>query len=215
MTTYNMKKKYCATLYLCFALLASAAAQHRTGDVPYYPNFLYKGKWKENIFVSAGGGASLALSSYNMQEGIGKALGGAFYVYGGKHVNPFWAWRAGLAGGSVSELGISPGGRSASYVNLHADLMCNLVNAFGGYRLKQHRVEVYVFAGPYANFPLAGGANPGISTGGQLKFNLSKSLAIDMEARLSRQRNMIYFDFDRFYFNGTIGVSYVFGGRTF
>lgn len=211
----DMVRRFCVAACLCLLVLAPVSAQHRTGDVPFYPNFLYKGKWKENIFVSAGGGASLALSSHNVRNGMGKALEGCFFVYGGKHVNPFWAWRAGLSGGSVFESGISPGGRTASYVNLHADLMCNLVNAFGGYRLKRHLVDVYVLAGPYANFPLAGGANPGVSAGGLLRFNLGKSLSIDLEGRLSRQRNMIYFDYDRFYFNGMVGVSYVFGGKTF
>ena len=211
----DMVRRFCMAACLCLLVLAPVFAQHRTGDVPFYPNFLYKGKWKENIFVSAGGGASLALSSHNVRNGMGKALEGCFFVYGGKHVNPFWAWRAGVSGGSVSESGISPGGRTASYVNLHADLMCNLVNAFGGYRLKRHLVDVYVLAGPYANFPLAGGANPGVSAGGLLRFNLGKSLSIDLEGRLSRQRNMIYFDYDRFYFNGMVGVSYVFGGKTF
>ena len=211
----DMVRRFCVAACLCLLVLAPVSAQHRTGDVPFYPNFLYKGKWKENIFVSAGGGASLALSSHNVRNGMGKALEGCFFVYGGKHVNPFWAWRAGVSGGSVSESGISPGGRTASYVNLHADLMCNLVNAFGGYRLKRHLVDVYVLAGPYANFPLVGGANPGVSAGGLLRFNLGKSLSIDLEGRLSRQRNMIYFDYDRFYFTGTVGVSYVFGGKTF
>ena len=214
-----MKKKYYVTWCMCFIMLVPLFAQRRTEDVHYYPNFLYKGKWMENIFVSAGGGASLALSSYNMQEGIGKALGGAFYVYGGKHINPFWVWRAGLAGGNVSEWGFQPEGRTASYLNLHADLMCNLVNAFGGYRIKRNLVDVYAFAGPYLNFPSGGSWMPGVSAGGQVKFNLSNSLSIDLEARLSRQENMIDYEFtsqfDRFYFNGTIGVSYVFGGRTF
>lgn len=214
-----MKKKCYVTWCMCFILLVPLFAQRRTGDVHFYPNFLYKDRWRENIFVSAGGGISLPLSSYNAQAGFRKAVGGSYSVYGGKHINPFWAWRAGLMGGGLSEWGFQPEGYSASYLNLHADLMCNLVNAFGGYRIKRNLVDVFAFAGPYLNFPSGGSWYPGVSAGGLIKFNLNQFISIDLEARLSRQENMIDYEFrhqfDRFYFKATVGVSYVFGGKTF
>ena len=214
-----MKKKCYVIWCMCFILLVPLLAQRRTGDVHFYPNFLYKDRWRENIFVSAGGGISLPLSSYNAQAGFRKAVGGSYSVYGGKHINPFWAWRAGLMGGGLSEWGFQPEGYSASYLNLHADLMCNLVNAFGGYRIKRNLVDVFAFAGPYLNFPSGGSWYPGVSAGGLIKFNLNQFISIDLEARLSRQENMIDYEFrhqfDRFYFKATVGVSYVFGGKTF
>ena len=97
--------------------------------------------------------------------------------------------------------------------------MCNLVNAFGGYRIKRNLVDVFAFAGPYLNFPSGGSWYPGVSAGGLIKFNLNQFISIDLEARLSRQENMIDYEFrhqfDRFYFKATVGVSYVFGGKTF
>lgn len=207
-----MRKNVKQYVVFCMILFVSipVCAQYEARKANYY----YKNRWKENIFVSAGFGGMAAMSSYNLKAGVGQMLNPYFNVSAGSHINPFWAWRAGLDGWRVSEAGISPEKQITSFVDLRADLMCNLVNAFGGFDGGHlHLVDVFVYAGPYLNF--AGGVNPGVTCGGLIKFNVSKYLAIDIDGRLSRQRNMTYGQYDRFYMAATVGVSYVFGGRRF
>lgn len=204
-----MKRMF--TVLAAAALVAVSASAQKEKNNPYYSE-----KWSDNIFVSVGGGAQFGLRSSNYDAGFWRALNPEIYVGVGKYINPLWSYRGVVSGWRSSER--LPGANEVTkkYVNVQADLMYNLTNAFLGYN-PDKIVEVSVFAGPYVNFLKAESDKilPGISAGGQLKFNINKYFAIDVEGRIARQREMVYRVNDRFYVSGTVGVTYTIGGKEF
>lgn len=204
-----MKRMF--TVLAATALIAVSASAQKEKNNPYYSE-----KWSDNIFVSVGGGAQFGLLSSNYDAGFWRALNPNIYVGVGKYINPLWSFRGVVSGWRSSERLSGRNELTKKYINLQADLIYNLTNAFLGYN-PDKIVEVSVFAGPYANF-LKSDFNrifPGISAGGQLKFNINKYFSIDVEGRIARQREMVYLVNDRFYVTGTVGVSYTIGGKEF
>lgn len=204
-----MKRMF--TVLAAAALVAVSASAQKEKNNPYYSE-----KWSDNIFVSAGVGAQFGLRSSNYDAGFWRALNPNVWVGVGKYINPLWSFRGVVSGWRSSERLPGVNEVTKNYINLQADLIYNLTNAFLGYN-PDKIVEVSVFAGPYLNFLKSNldKTRPGISAGGQLKFNINKYISIDLEARLARQREMVYLNDDRFYLSGTVGVSYTIGGKEF
>ena len=213
---FNLSKKSTImkrmlTVLAAAALVTVSASAQKEKNNPYYTE-----KWSDNIAISVGGGAQFGLRSSNYDAGFWRALNPDVYVGITKHINPLWSVRGVIGGWRSSER--LPGANEVTkkYINIYGDVLYNLTNAFLGYQ-PDKIVEVSVFAGPYVNFLKSelDQTRPGISAGGQLRFNINKYFAIDLEARMSRQREMVYLQNDRFYLAGTVGVTYTIGGKEF
>lgn len=191
-------------LYICVCSVSAAGDKKET----YYVE-----KGPRNIFITGGVGTNMGLSATNFDAGFLKAQNPYAYLGVGRMFHPNWAYRAIVTGWRSSDF-ITRMESKAYYGNLQMDLMYNMSNAWGGY--KEGRVfEASVFAGPYINFSSAEGFHvyPGISAGLQFKFNVNKYLAIDLEGRVARQREMSALTYDRVYAMPSVGVTYTFGGK--
>lgn len=202
-----MKKVCFISLFLTVAGMLSAFAK---GDKE---GTYYVEKGPNNIFITGGVGSHMGLSGTNFDAGFFKAQNPHVYLGVGRIFHPNWSYRAVLNGWRSSDF-ITSMESKAYFGNLQLDLMYNMSQAWGGYR-SDRVFEASVFAGPYVNF--ASGEDfhvyPGISAGVQFKFNVNKYLAIDLEGRLARQREMAVTTYDRVYAIPTVGVTYTFGGK--
>ena len=202
-----MKKMF--TVLAAAVLVAASASAQKEKNNPYYTE-----KWSDNIFVEIGGGAQVGLKSENYGNGFWRAVNPYVNVAVGKYINPLWSVRAVGAGYRTLERATRT---TDEYVNIHADLLFNLTNAFLGYN-PDKIVELSIFAGPYANITWNDGLDtpqPGISGGAQLKFNFNKYLALNVEGRLNDQREMITKGNNRWYGMLSAGLSYTIGGKEF
>ena len=206
-----MKRMF--TILTAALVVGSVSAQNEKNN----PN--YTEKWNDNVFVSVGAGATMGLRDANYGNGIWRAVNPAFKVALGKYVNPLWSYRL-QANGSwrMSLRDANTGIRDKQeYVNIGLDGIYNLTNAFLGYN-PDKKVELSAFGGPYANFTVGNGiqaCRPGVSAGLQLKYNFSKFFSVDLEGRMSANRDMNTKIADTWYSELSVGVSYVFGGKEF
>lgn len=186
--------------------------------------------WKDNFFISVGGGGQVCLNPDNSDYGLSHAITPLFHVSVGKLFTPTWAIRGQLAGmwttlyskygqpaGTYNEL------KNKKYLTLHADAIYNVSNAILGYN-PERLFNFSVFAGPGLTFAKTYGkqdkANALIngSVGLMGQFNISKYIDINVEAR-GEVTPSIFGKASSAYTDGavslTAGITYTFGGKNF
>lgn len=142
-----MKSKLVILSLLLVGTATSASAQNKEK--------FYSESWKDNIFVSVGGGIQ---GSTNPDSKFGNSLTPLINVSVGKFINPIWGFR-GQVYGWDSKMDLSwpfeayngpKVERKERYVGINLDGMMNLTNLFCGY--KPGRVfELNFFVGPSMN----------------------------------------------------------------
>lgn len=169
-----------------FATVASAQSNSR-----YYAESA-----KDNYFLGIGVGAQALINPHNADYGYGKAITPLFNLSVGKLINPVWGVRLQAAGLSTKLFSNFANGNEGAfneykqnYVTLRADGIYNFSNAFAGYN-PDRVVDVYGFMGPALQFtkaPIGGNDKTKALINGSLGlglgFQLSKSLALNIEAR--------------------------------
>ncbi|WP_455587539.1 OmpA family protein [Bacteroides sp.] len=159
----------------------------------------YSENWKDNIFISVGGGIQ---STTNPDTKFGKAITPLINVSLGKWINPIWGFRGQVYGWESKMKLVYPfeivngpeTKRSENYVGVNLDGMMNLTNLFCGY--KPGRVfELNFFIGPsmnvvknYNNWHIVADESmvPDPNTGGSqiiTTINPSKSSAVNHDTR--------------------------------
>ena len=169
-----------------FATVATAQSNSR-----YYAESA-----KDNYFLGIGVGAQALVNPHNADYGYGKAITPLFNLSVGKLINPVWGVRLQAAGLSTKLNSNFANGNEGpvteykqNYVTLRADGIYNFSNAVAGYN-PERVVDVYAFMGPALQFtkaPISGNEKTKAlingSVGLGLGFQLSKSLALNIEAR--------------------------------
>jgi len=217
-----MKKQI--LFFVLLALSISAFAQE-----PVKGPFLTNG-FGDNWYFSAGFGGNLYVGEGDSDLGMGKRLAPAIDLTLGKWLTPSMGLRIQYAGltakgkGSLNDLfADNNGDEKFNVMNLHADYMLNIQNAFFGYRTDRAWELI-----PYLGFGWARASKSDISTksnelaanaGLVNKFRISNAVDFNIELRamLVNQR----FDGVEGGSRGegmgsaTIGISYKFGKRDF
>ena len=184
-----MKKLVIFTLMLA-GLATAATAQSN--------NRYYAESAKDNYFIGVGVGAQALVNPHNAENGYGKAITPLFNLSLGKLINPVWGVRLQAAGFTTklySNFANEMPNEGAfneykqNYGTVRVDGMYNFSNAFAGYN-PDRIVDVYAFMGPALQFtkaPINGNDNIKAlingSVGLGLGFQVSKSLALNIEAR--------------------------------
>ena len=187
-------------------------------------------KASDNIFISVGAGGQMCVNPDNSDYGLGHAITPLIHVSLGKLFTPTWGIRGQVAGmwsTLYSKYG-QPAGqyneiKNKKYFTLRADALYNLSNAICGYN-PDRVFTLSVFAGPGLTFAKAYGEQDKInalingSVGLQGKFNVTRHLDIDIEARGEVSPSM-FGKYSNAYTDGavslTAGVTYTFGGKKF
>ena len=217
-----MRKLVVLTLMLAgIATLATAQTKSR-----YYAESA-----KDNYFMGIGVGAQALVNPDNSDYGYGSAITPLFNLSVGKLINPVWGVRAQFAGASTKLFSNFANGNVGNfneykkhYMTFRVDGMYNFSNAFAGYN-PDRVVDVYGFMGPALQFAKAPiGENRNIkalingSLGLGLGFQVSKSLALNLEAR-GEVGQSPFGDYSCKLVDGAIGVNagltYYFGGKKF
>ncbi|MDD3037622.1 OmpA family protein [Bacteroides sp.] len=194
-------------------------------------------RFKDNIFISVGGGAQVCVNPDNSDYGLGKAITPLIHVSLGKWVNPTWGFRGQVAGlwstlnskhlhGVETIVGDQTTWykiKNKKYFTLRADAMYNLSNSICGYN-PDRLFTLSVFAGPGLTFAKTYGDQDKInalingSVGLMGQFNVNKYLDINIEAR-GEVSPSIFGKYSNAYTDGavslTAGVTYTFGGKKF
>ncbi len=204
-----------------FATVASAQSNAR-----YYAESA-----KDNYFIGVGVGAQALINHDNADNGYGKAITPLFNVSVGKLINPVWGVRLQAAGlttklfSNFANSNVGPFNEyKQNYITLRVDGIYNFSNAFAGYN-PERVVDVYAFMGPALQFtkaPIAGNdkvkALINGSVGLGLGFQVSKSLALNIEAR-GEVGQSPFGDNSCMVADGalgaTAGLTYYFGGKKF
>ena len=180
-----MKKLVIFTLMLA-GLATAATAQSR-----YYAESA-----KDNYFIGVGVGAQALVNPDNGEYGYGNAITPLFNISFGKLINPVWGVRLQAAGLSTklnsnfANANVGPFNEyKQNYVAVRVDGLYNFSNAFAGYN-PDRVVDVYGFMGPalqFAKAPIGDNDNTKALINGSLGlglgFQVSKSLALNIEAR--------------------------------
>ena len=182
-----MKKLVILSLMLAgFATMATAQTKGR-----YYAESA-----KDNYFIGIGAGAQVCVNPDNKENGLGKAMTPMFNLSVGKLINPVWGVRGQVSGFSTKLFSNFANGNMGAfqeykqnYVTARIDGMYNFSNAWAGYN-PDRVVDVYAFGGPALQFtkaPIADNDKTKALINGSLGlglgFQLSKSLALNIEAR--------------------------------
>lgn len=196
----------------------------------------YTPKWSDNIFISVGGGV---YSIYN--NGFVKG-NPHFNLSLGKYITPTWGVRAQVNGIWTSLCQDNIHDHSHKYFGGNIDGLLNLSTLFAGVNTDRF-FEVFAFLGPQINISKSDNgtlvidnqknthyfladdgkeethARIGASAGLGLKFNLSKSFALDVEARgaiaPSNFGNKSEYRKSEGTGAVTVGFTYIFGGKKF
>ena len=224
-----MKLKNIALSLLFVSVCVTLNAQS-TKDNYYTP------KWSDNIFVSVGGGVY-----YIYNDGFVKG-NPHFNVSLGKLITPTWGVRAQVNGAWTSLCQTNIHHHKHHFIGANIDGLLNLSTLFAG--VNTNRVfEVFAFLGPQMNISKSDNGTLvideqqhssyfltndghaerhtriGASAGLGLKFNLNRSLALDIEARGSIAPSNFgnVSDYRKSEGTGalTVGLSYIFGGKKF
>lgn len=142
-----MKNKLVILSLLLAGATATVSAQEKEK--------FYSESWKNNIFISVGGGAQ---ATTNPDTKFGKSVTPLVNVSLGKFINPIWGFRGQVYGWQSKQMTAYPFltldnrvKRKENYVGVNLDGMMNLTNLFCGY--KPGRVfEAMFFVGPSVNF---------------------------------------------------------------
>lgn len=218
-----MKRKVLLFLMVAgFATLATAQNNSR-----YYAESA-----KDNFFISIGAGAQACVNPDNMDYGFGKVITPNFTISLGKLINPVWGVRlqaAGLKTTLFSKFNAPANGyneyKNKKYAAVYADALFNVSNALAGYN-PDRIFDLYAFAGPGLTIskPFLGVdqdkvkalVNGSVGLGG--KFNVSKSVDINLEAR-GTVSQAPFGDVSSKVADGSVsltaGISYFFGGKKF
>ena len=217
-----MKRLVILSLMLAaFATVATAQTKSR-----YYAESA-----KDNYFLNIGVGAQALVNPDNMDNGLGKAITPLFHLSFGKLINPVWGVRAQFAGVSTKLYSNFANGNvgayneyKKNYMTFRIDGMYSFSNAWAGYN-PDRVVDVYAFGGPALQFAKAPyGSNDNLkalingSLGLGLGFQLSKALALNIEAR-GEVGESAFGDYSCKVADGAVGVTagltYYFGGKKF
>jgi len=191
--------------------------------------FLTNG-FSDNWFVSIGFGGNVYVGESDSELGIGDRIATAFDVTAGKWMTPSMGLRIQYAGLSAKGKGPANalfsdenGNEKFNIMNIHADYMLNIHNAFFGY--KTERVWELI---PYLGFGWAQATKPDVSTksnelaataGLVNKFRISPAIDFNLELRglIANQRLDGVEGGTRAegMASATIGISYKIGKRTF
>ena len=204
-----------------FATIATAQTKSR-----YYAESA-----KDNYFMSVGVGAQVCVNPDNVDNGLGEAITPLFNLSVGKLINPVWGVRAQVAGASTKLFSNFANGDlgafqeyKKNYVTVRVDGLFNISNAVAGYN-PDRVFEGYMFMGPALQFTKAPiGDDNDIkslingSVGLGAAFNVSKSVALNIEAR-GEVGQSPFGDNSRKIADGAVGVTagltYYFGGKKF
>ena len=194
-------------------------------------------RFKDNIFISVGGGAQVCVNPDNSDYGLGKAITPLIHVSLGKWVNPTWGFRGQVAGlwstlNSKHLNGVETitGNQTTwykiknkKYFTLRADALYNLSNSICGYN-PDRLFTLSVFAGPGLTFAKTYGDQDKLnalingSVGLMGQFNVNDYWDINIEAR-GEVSPSIFGKYSNAYTDGavslTAGVTYTFGGKKF
>ena len=194
-------------------------------------------RFKDNIFISVGGGAQVCVNPDNSDYGLGKAITPLIHVSLGKWVNPTWGFRGQVAGlwstlNSKHLNGVETitGNQTTwykiknkKYFTLRADALYNLSNSICGYN-PDRLFTLSVFAGPGLTFAKTYGDQDKLnalingSVGLRGQFNVNDYWDINIEAR-GEVSPSIFGKYSNAYTDGavslTAGVTYTFGGKKF
>lgn len=194
-------------------------------------------RFKDNIFISVGGGAQVCVNPDNSDYGLGKAITPLIHVSLGKWVNPTWGFRGQVAGlwstlnskhlnGVETVVGNQTTWykiKNKKYFTLRADALYNLSNSICGYN-PDRLFTLSVFAGPGLTFAKTYGDQDKLnalingSVGLMGQFNVNDYLDINIEAR-GEVSPSIFGKYSNAYTDGavslTAGVTYTFGGKKF
>lgn len=194
-------------------------------------------RFKDNIFISVGGGAQVCVNPDNSDYGLGKAITPLIHVSLGKWVNPTWGFRGQVAGlwstlNSKHLNGVETitGNQTTwykiknkKYFTLRADALYNLSNSICGYN-PDRLFTLSVFAGPGLTFAKTYGDQDKLnalingSVGLMGQFNVNDCWDINIEAR-GEVSPSIFGKYSNAYTDGavslTAGVTYTFGGKKF
>ncbi len=199
-----MKRMF--TVLAATLIVASASAQKEKNN-PYYSE-----TWSDNIFITVGGGGQVGLKTENYNAGFWRAVTPEVHLAIGKHINPLWSMR--LYGSGWRAMDKAPR-ETRNYVAANVDAIFNLSNAFAGYN-PDRVFEFSAFAGPGATFSRKiNKTKPQISAGLQARFNFNEFVSFDIEARGSRQEEIVRGGSDRFYVSATGGLTFTLGGKKF
>lgn len=174
-----------------FTLMLAGLATAATAQSRYYAESA-----KDNYFIGVGAGAQALVNPDNGEYGYGNAITPLFNISFGKLINPVWGVRlqaAGLTTKLNSNFANANEGAfenyKQNYVTVRVDGLYNFSNAFAGYN-PDRVVDVYGFMGPALQFtkaPIGDNKNTKAlingSVGLGLGFQVSKSLALNIEAR--------------------------------
>ena len=194
-------------------------------------------RFKDNIFISVGGGAQVCVNPDNSDYGLGKAITPLIHVSLGKWVNPTWGFRGQVAGlwstlnskhlnGVETVVGNQTTWykiKNKKYFTLRADALYNLSNSICGYN-PDRLFTLSVFAGPGLTFAKTYGDQDKLnalingSVGLMGQFNINDYWDINIEAR-GEVSPSIFGKYSNAYTDGavsfTAGVTYTFGGKKF
>ncbi len=194
-------------------------------------------RFKDNIFISVGGGAQVCVNPDNSDYGLGKAITPLIHVSLGKWVNPTWGFRGQVAGlwstlnskhlnGVETVVGDQTTWykiKNKKYFTLRADALYNLSNSICGYN-PDRLFTLSVFAGPGLTFAKTYGDQDKLnalingSVGLMGQFNINDYWDINIEAR-GEVSPSIFGKYSNAYTDGavslTAGVTYTFGGKKF
>lgn len=218
-----MKKELLTLVFLMVACLLFAQKEVTRGA------FVTNG-FGDNWFVSVGFGGNVYVGENDSELGLGDRIATALDITAGKWLTPSMGLRLQYAG--LSAKGKAPansmfadnqGDEEFNIMNLHADYMFNIHNAFFGYRADRTWELI-----PFLGFGWAQASKSGVdnksnelaaSAGLLNKFRLSNAVDFNLELRAmmanqrldgveggSRAEGMA---------TATIGFSYKFGKRTF
>ena len=186
---------------------------------------------KDNYFMSIGAGAQALINHDNNDYGYKEAITPLFNLSFGKLINPVWGVRLQFAGASTRLFSHYVNGHvgnyneyNKNYVTARFDGIFNFSNAFAGYN-PDRVVDVYGFMGPALQFvknhvgldeKLEALINGSVGLG--LGFQVSKSLAINVEARAELGESP-FAGYSCRAVDGavgaTAGLTYYFGGKKF
>lgn len=218
-----MKRKL-LTLVLLVAT-STLFAQKEVTKGPFITNGL-----GDNWFVSVGFGGNVYIGESDSELGLGDRIAPALDITVGKWLNPSMGLRIQYAG--LSANGKAPanslfadaqGNEEFNIMNLHADYMFNVNNAFFGYRADRTWELIPFFGFGWAQATKSGvdtKSNELAASAGLLnRFRLSDAIDLNLELRgmLANQRLDGVIDGGRGegMASATLGFSYKLGKRTF